>query len=201
MLTKLRMREDTAEQNCKTTQAGSGQVGPVLFHNTRIAKSTVRVTTGSDSDELPLLGKQKTVSFGSSWDSHSAAPPATSRSTFSRQHQRNISMNVSVISTLWIIYCEDKRPETSWTLQRSSTPVFATFFNEPPIFSMQFFGAWVAPATILTRWTIQGLGSKYQRCKKSASKLLCAFWCLRCWACTYQTCLSSICYQISAPPK
>jgi len=43
---------------------------------------------------------------------------------------------------------------TSWTPQRNSTKISATFSKEPPLLSTSSFWVWVAPSTTLTLWSL-----------------------------------------------
>ena len=61
---------------------------------------------------------------------------------------------------------------TSWTPQKNSTKISATFSKEPPLLSTSSFWVWVAPSTTLTLWSLtKELGFDSQRVKKLASKL------------------------------
>jgi len=72
-----------------------------------------------------------------------AAPPATSTATNPRQHlPEDLSKPRRGIHLVEIKYCEDTRPQMlrrSWTPQRKSTKISATFSKEPPFLSTSSF--------------------------------------------------------------
>ena len=94
-----------------------------------------------------------------------AAPPATSSATIPRQHWPKTSAKLGVTSTLSkssIVRTSDLR--TSWTTQRNSTKISATFSEEPPLLSTSSFWVWVAPSTTLSHSeAYQGTGSRFSK--------------------------------------
>ena len=109
-----------------------------------------------------------------------AAPPATSRATNPRQHRpKDLSKTRRDIHLIISSIVKTPDLRTSWTSQRNSPKISATFSKEPTLLCTSSSWVWVAPSTILTLWSseaFQGTGSWFSELRSLPPSSMCTLW-------------------------
>ena len=87
--------------------------------------------------------------------STSAAPPAIRRSTFPRQHRlKDLSILQHGIHLIEINYCEDIRLHNQLSAAQEQHKGLCSFLQGASVTLRAIFWEWVAPSTIITRWSL-----------------------------------------------